>query len=488
MPEHLVTKADKRAFRYVVPIYVVSGPGGRMGKDKETVVTFKPGFPRGRKNGRYYGFHRGNLPKLERLFGDLKWVDKRVDVPIREDLEWEFTSTLRPEQKEAVDEWMKHKFGVLQAPTRWGKAVAMVWIAVKLRQRCLILMHTTNLVQQFYEECHKHTNTEDIEAALGQELIGVATDDWSQVPYPLITLSTYQSFVGEHGKERRKAMRKSFGMVWLTECHMVPAQCLAHVFSSFWARVRGGDTATPERKDQRHHLAYDIIGPITAVSDKEQLHVRVRYVMTGITVPKKLGWGQMWKFLVESDERNQLILKRIAWDADRGRSVVAITERVWHAQWLAQQLAKAGYPAEAVFGGNNNEAVFEKARSGETQIVVAVSKCIQHGLTIAPWDTLHHLLPIANEPVYTQRVGRIRTPYTDKDGKSRKKMPLVRDYMDSGHGAVIATYYTRRKVYDNLDFDVVDLKAGLKEQINADRKASFATRQWGRGKKKGGKR
>jgi hypothetical protein len=73
----------------------------------------------------YYGFARGNIEKLGRLFGDLPWVDKTSSPRMISQLQfkgqlhtWE---SKKIGQQEAVDAWLKKKSGVIKAPPRFGK-------------------------------------------------------------------------------------------------------------------------------------------------------------------------------------------------------------------------------------------------------------------------------------------------------------------------------------------------------------------------------
>lgn len=71
------------------------------------------------KEGEYYVFPRGDLGKIERTFHGIPIHDMRSAPPLGFDLTLKYT--LRPDQQEVFDAWMRHGYGIVNAPTGWGK-------------------------------------------------------------------------------------------------------------------------------------------------------------------------------------------------------------------------------------------------------------------------------------------------------------------------------------------------------------------------------
>ena len=73
----------------------------------------------------YYGFARGNIPKIGELFGDLPWLDKTAVPPMTTKLTFKGTlrtwETNKISQQEAADEWLQKRYGILRASPRFGK-------------------------------------------------------------------------------------------------------------------------------------------------------------------------------------------------------------------------------------------------------------------------------------------------------------------------------------------------------------------------------
>lgn len=73
----------------------------------------------------HYAFSRGNLEKLNQLFGDVPWVNRTCAPLMEYDLKFKGKLHTWEEnqigQQEAVDVWLKSKGGVIKAPPRFGK-------------------------------------------------------------------------------------------------------------------------------------------------------------------------------------------------------------------------------------------------------------------------------------------------------------------------------------------------------------------------------
>jgi len=405
----------------------------------ETYVELVKTYDIGKK---YIRFERGDYKKVKSIFGKCPLSDRRVAPSFSDDYpELEFTSVLRPEQETAVVDWLKAKHGIIKAPTRWGKMFVMVNIAVQMGMRFLGLAHTKELRDQMEEEFRLHTNINEVESAHDTKLIGVYDAERKKAgrPFPVATFATYQSFLSDRGKQTLEEIKKDFGLVWVTESHLAPAKCFSNVLSGFWARHKGGDTATPNRKDGTEVVMFDVLGPITAEGSTEQMDPKVVLHYTGMKVPERLdNWTRLINKLSTDDDRNKNIIFQVMEDADAGRHVIVLTERVKHTLFLTNYLKQ-----------DKRDEVLADAKSGRIQITVAVAKIVQHGITVPLWDCVHLTMPSNNKATVEQRVGRVRTPYP---GKPR---PIIRDWVDwDANPLIFYTLKTRKGVYTKLGFDI----------------------------------
>jgi superfamily II DNA or RNA helicase len=418
------------------------------------------------------GFARGDIDKLHEVFGDtIQFDDQRAAVPFGYPLK--FTAKLEPEQRETIRDWMARDFGMIKAPPRWGKTVATIALLCKIKQRTLVIAHEHSLLTAWEDELRLHTNINELEEEHGIQLAGFLKKDF----FPLITFCTYQRFIHPKGIKLLKKNRDSFGAVVIDEAHLCSAPCFSVVVSSINSFYRIPVTATDKRKDNMHIVSSDIAGPVTAIGRTEQLPVKVVYIPTGYKVKEFKMWTTLINRLARDLDRTQLIAENIVADVDKGRSVVVTTDRVAHVKLLHDFILDidSNIVIEMVTSRTSpkqRDDIKARAKSGEIQVVIAMNKIIQLGWNVPRWDTLHNTIPMSNEPNWYQRVSRIRTPFhrcpacgwegvkcnvSGDDGTKRckdcgssvvpnKKNPLVRDYIDEGHGAIFATKAIRERV------------------------------------------
>jgi len=264
------------------------------------IKTFKD-FPRG-----YVGFHRGNLGKLRKIFPG-EFDDQTVLRPHEYDLQFKWT--LYPEQHQVAETWKKHGYGICKCPTGYGKSVLGISLICDLGQRTMILAHQVNLLEQWEDMIRQSTNVNELEKELEEPLIGIRNNK-NENDFPMITLSTFQSFMSTKGKKKCKAMRDDYGLVIVDEAHRSPAYCFSQVFAQFNPKYRCGFTATDKRKDGLECVMFDIVGPVTAEGKTQTIPCEVSIERTGTEVKSHQWWTwtKMISSLSKNDDRNELIL------------------------------------------------------------------------------------------------------------------------------------------------------------------------------------
>jgi superfamily II DNA or RNA helicase len=179
----------------------------------------------------YYAFSRGNLEKLNRLFGDVPWLDRTSVVPITSDLQfrgklhtWE---SKQIGQQEAVDTWLKVKCGLIRAHPRFGKTISSIYILTKLKQKTLIIAHQIDLLEQFYNSFVSFTNINEIVDVAPKQKKRDATgrivgffSDYDNPEDLDVCLLCWQTFASKaHGAERILKYAGKWGFVIVDECH-----------------------------------------------------------------------------------------------------------------------------------------------------------------------------------------------------------------------------------------------------------------------------
>lgn len=359
----------------------------------------------------YYMFPRGDLAKLKKVFKHIKWEDCRTKAPIEHKLI--FTGSMYKDQERVVGEWLDSGTGILKADTGWGKNFVLSYLIAYLKQRAIVFCDTKGLVDQLHEEFRENTNIAKLEKKLGKKLAGTVHESKIKSFYDVATFTTYQTFL-DRWSENLKLLRQHrdhFGFVWLNECHIAPAKEISKTFqflNSYW---RGGDTATPERKDGKEVITYDLVGPVTAEGETDSEPCSCKIVHTGINLhPMMRSWSNILGKLTDNDKRNSIIIDNVIAGVNAGNTVLILTDRRSHAERLRRRLKLEGYDFGLHYGSaaKHNNEVRKAAKRGELNGIVAVSKTTEKGFNVPLLDELHITCPMNNAPNLKQRIGRVR--------------------------------------------------------------------------------
>ncbi len=151
---------------------------------------------------------------------------------------------LRSDQTEALDAWLKTRQGVVVMPTGTGKTEVALQAICRLSCSALIVSPVRDLMYQWHDR---------ILAATGIDT-GIIGDGVHRVGP--ICVTTYDS-AAIHAPR----LGNQFKLSIFDECHHLPGpmrQDAARMSAAPW---RLGLTATPDRRDGRHSLLDELIGP-----------------------------------------------------------------------------------------------------------------------------------------------------------------------------------------------------------------------------------
>lgn len=215
------------------------------------------------------------------------------------------------------------------------------------------------------------------------------------------------------------------------------------IISQIPAKYKAGFTATEKRKDGKHVLVWDIVGPNRYVVKRKELVPKLTVHLTGTTSKAKYsgqaGFTYALNFLSKDKKRNQLIIDHIIKDLKKGRSIVVPLARKQQIFELTQRINSAwgSKIADYFVGANGKKGIekrdklIEEARSGKIRVVIGIIKLLSKGLNVPRWDTLYYSVPMSNQPNWKQMSSRILTPDDDGTGKQD---PLIRMFVDPDIG------------------------------------------------------
>ena len=182
------------------------------------------------------------------IIQDLKLTDElnvHQKVSFRMNVEFE----LRAYQKDAFEAWKRNGYrGVVVLPTGTGKSFLALKAIEELKERCLIVVPTLALVDQWYQLIKK-------KLGLSSEYIGLWIGGKKEAEKDIV-ISTYASAYRDI-----ISLRKGRSLVIFDEVHHLPAESYMIAAEGMFSPFRMGLSATPERADEAHLLLDEIVGP-----------------------------------------------------------------------------------------------------------------------------------------------------------------------------------------------------------------------------------
>lgn len=232
------------------------------------------------------------------------------------------------------------------------------------------------------------------------------------------------------------------------------------------------NTATPTRKDQLDVALYDVIGPVTAVGQAEQLPITSYLIATGCKYPPRrypsqAEWARIINWLMKQEDRNDLIIEWLKHDVEvEDRNVLVLSDRVKWCLEMAQILTKEhGIQSRAVIGGmtskkglKEREGIIQDMLDRRISIIFATS-VFKAGIDIPNLDTLYYVVPQNNREQLQQALGRVRRKYEDK------KSPVFRYFVDEGHGLLYGCARGTHKALVEEESEVVTVPQGRKPAL-----------------------
>lgn len=392
-----------------------------------------------KNNIEYFGIPIGDRTvaekKLKIDFDDFEIVDKRVSNKF----DYKITCSLemRDYQDEAIQLWKPYRHGLIVAPPRSGKTPTALYMAVKLGMRTMYIANQHEYLTQFIEHVEKFTNLPRLQDKYGVRLYGFAKKEEDYDTLQIAT-STYQQFQDSvRGKERFRACASQFGTLLVDEADKSGANVFASVLNRWPSKIKTGFTGTDKRKDGREKIVQQILGPSVARITIDQMEAnvvvhRLDYVKTKSKFMGKAGFVYACKFLAKHEKRTQEILDWIEKDYNNGHSVVIPVYHVDHVHSLVnavnmrlgKKVAEGFTGASGKRGKEMRAQTLERAKNGQTRVVVGIRSILQRGLNVPRWSSLFYIMPMNNEPNWKQESSRVLTPFEGK------RQPIIRMFVD----------------------------------------------------------
>lgn len=231
--------------------------------------------------------------------------------------------------------------------------------------------------------------------------------------------------------------------VLVHNCHRANSTEFSKIVSRWPSKIKIGVTATDKRKDGRHFLIKELIGPVAARVEIPQLRAKIYvhnmdFVKSASAYRGPAGFVYATRFLSKHERRNEAILDFVMRDLKKGHCIVIPTLYRDHVTELVGMINEevGERVAEAFVGGaakknkEIRERIIENARNRKIRVVVGIRSLLQLGLNVPSWSAIYYIMPMSNEPNWKQESSRILTP----DNSGLKKQPIIRMFVDPNIG------------------------------------------------------
>ncbi|MGV8131722.1 MAG: DEAD/DEAH box helicase [Candidatus Pacearchaeota archaeon] len=355
----------------------------------------------------------GVTNRMADILGETEYFDERYSSDKKLDIS--FTGTLYDYQEEAVRVLSTKTIGVLEAMTGSGKTIMICSLISRIKQPTLILVHTKELKDQFIDKLRKFTTLKEI---------GTIGDlEYDLKPVTVALLQTMHLL----GPDKYEMFNKTFGMVYLDEAHIAPAQTFYSVINRLEAKYKFGGSATPFRSDGLTDVIFFCLGPTVHSVNTQHLKDHVssftyEQVLTDYFFPmiSTDEYTQMISDLVDDELRNEFIIENTK-DTQNSSSVYLST-RVKQLEKL-QKLLGTGTILTSDTSKKERQRIISDFLDKKISVLFSTYKLFATGLDIPHLEYLHFCAPIRSETLVRQAAGRLMRKY-------KGKRPHIKDFTD----------------------------------------------------------
>ena len=391
-----------------------------------------------------------------------------------------FSGQLKTKQELAAQCLLAFDHGVLSAATAFGKTVVCSYLIAERKVNTLILLHSTDLMEQWVDELNKFLVIDEepptYKTKGGREkcrdsVIGILHGSKNTLT-GIIDVAMVGSI---YSKGKFNDLIHSYGMVLMDECHHCGSNTSIEVMKKVNARYVYGVSATPKRGDDLEKIIYMLLGPIRhSYTAKERAveqgighYVYPRYTRVVDTNESKNDINGAYSLISTNSVRNDMILEDTRSCVKKGRTPVILTKYKEQAKYLYNNLQDDADHVFLLYGDNSDKENSDVRRrlkevpANQSLILVATGQKIGEGFDYPRLDTLMLAAPVSFSGRLEQYIGRLNRDYEGK------KEVVVYDYIDS-HIRVFDNMYAKRlRTYKRTGFELITNSIFPKQTVNS---------------------
>lgn len=371
----------------------------------------------------------GAYKSLYNTFPYLRDIVTSVDLSANKRVNYNANISLYPYQENAVESLINANGGILKSKAGSGKTRMGIATICRMGLKTLWLTHTNELLNQSYNSASEF---------IDKKLLGKITNGKMQIADG-ITFATVQTL----SKADLNALKYEWDMIVVDECHrcagtVSKATMFSKVLNNLAARYKYGLSATLHRADKLIKCTYALLGGVAhTVPDSvvNTMRVEIQKKETGVQISRKcldtdgtLVYAKLINYLAEHKRRNDIIAMDIEDLADKGHSIILLSDRVEHLNTIYDNITSKYQDDTVILHGKIKKADREKAlkemREKKKHILLATYQLAKEGLDVPCLDRLLLATPVKDYAIVVQSVGRIARVC---EGKGT---PVVYDYVD----------------------------------------------------------
>lgn len=397
-----------------------------------------------------------SLDHIKTMIGGLKIDDNKL--------------TLRDYQRKSVIKGIKNTRGIFELATGAGKTIILAALLRCWYKKSLVIIDSKDLAYQLQDDIANHTG----------EGVGFVGDGiWNP---KRITVGIDRTLLSDSKKEKKKNFLDSIECLMFDEVH--------HLQSKTWrklcrrcpkASIRFGFSATPQTSSvklesggegNKNEVLEGYLGP-TLVSLSAGDLVKLGWLaeptiyFAGNNLPFDGNTMESYqeeyaRIITKDDERNETICEFIEKHYEQDEQVIGFIKRINHGDRLVQMLEDRGVPPsdfEFVHGNHyGRDEAIENFKDGSKRILLGT--VLSEGLDFS-CDVGINIEAGKSSIATKQKIGRIlRKSVKQENGDVDPNTPeyvKYYDFWDRGHPYFRKHAYARKEVYEEEDFEIVNL-------------------------------
>lgn len=403
---------------------------------------------RAENHAKYLSLPRGCLSDVQALLAanniELRLADARS---LGRPMSAKFKGVLRADQQEALDAVIQHDFGMLIAPTAFGKTVTAAALIARRKVSTLVIVHRADLLSQWKQRLGTFVE-------LDEQKIGVIGAGKNK-PTGRLDIAVIQSLAR---RDDLSEVFAQYGQIIIDEAHHLTAETFEAVLKQASSRYVLGLSATPVRSNGHHPIIFMQAGPVRHIAKRpthvpDQLAVRIRHLPTP-TIPPHASIQEVIRLLSEDSDRNARIVADATHALHAGRKILLLTKRTEHLDLLYGHLKNIDYPCFMLHGrmkAKERQAIIKNLAElpvDAPHILLASAQLVGEGFDHAPLDTLILTLPISWAGTLQQYAGRLHREHAGKNDI------LIYDYVELDHPQLYRMWEKRQRGYRAMNYKI----------------------------------